>query len=396
MRKESLDYGLEPSVIRALFEYGKKRKTEVGEKNVYDFSLGNPSIPCPRILTDTLARLITTLPPESLHGYTSGPGEVETRNAIADYLNYAYSAKTSGSLIYMTCGAAASLTIAINALVEKEEEVIVFAPFFAEYRVFIQFAGAKVVAVKPHFSTFEPDLEDFLKKITPKTRMVIINSPNNPSGVLYSEETIKKLAEILKRKQEEFGHPIYLLSDEPYRELIYDRIKYPFLTNYYENTLVGYSFSKSLSLPGERIGYLLVNPKCEEAEKVFAAICGAGRALGFVCAPALFQKAIPSCLGLTSDINLYKRNRDFLYNSLIEMGYEAVYPAGAFYLLLKCLEEDSLAFSEKAKSLDLLLVPCDPFGVKGYVRIAYCVEFDTIKRSLPAFKALKKLYEGGE
>ena len=396
MRKESLEFGLEPSVIRSIFEYGKRRKAEIGEGNVFDFSLGNPSIPCPSILTETLSRLIATLPPESLHGYTSGPGDMETRIAISDYLNYAYSAKTKGSLIYMTCGAAASLTIAINALVSKAEEVIVFAPFFTEYRVFIEFAGAKMKVVKPDYSTFEPDLEDFSKAISPKTRMVIINSPNNPSGVLYGKKTIEAIASILREKQEEFGHPIYLLSDEPYRELIYDGTKYPFLTNFYENSLVGYSFSKSLSLPGERIGYLLVNPKCEGAENVFAAICGAGRALGFVCAPALFQKAIPSCLGITSDINLYRRNRDFLYNSLIDLGYEAVYPAGAFYLFLKALEEDSMAFAEKAKSLDILLVPCDLFGAKGYVRIAYCVSLDIIKRSLPAFETLKRMYDGGK
>ena len=392
MRKQSLDFGLAPSAIRALFEYGRRRKAEVGEEKVYDFSIGNPCSPTPTIVNETLVRLLNDPQADNYHKYTSGAGDEKVRASIAKYLNKTYNADLDGSLIYLTCGAAAGLTIALNALINKGDEVILFVPYFQEYRVFVEFAGGIVKTVKPNFQTFEPDLEEFSKAINEKTTMVIINSPNNPSGVIYKEETLIAMASILKEKEKEFGHPIYLLSDEPYREIIHEDTPYPFPLNHYEDSIQAYSFSKCLSIPGERIGYLVVNKKLKDAKNAFAAICGAGRALGYVCAPSLFQRMIPECLGVTADTSLYRRNRDLLYNGLVKMGYEPVYPQGAFYLLLKSLEEDSYAFSEKAKSLDLLLVPCDPFGLQGYVRIAYCVETRVIENSLPVFKRLKELY----
>ena len=392
MRKASLDLGLAPSAIRSLFEYGKKQKELLGEDKVFDFSIGNPSTPAPEVAKNTLIQLLENTPPEQLHGYTSAPGDLDVRNAIAHYLNKTYGTKTKGELIYLTCGAAASLCIALNALLNEGDEAILFAPHFPEYKVFVEAAQGKAVVVSPDHSTFEPDFADFSAKSSPKTTVVIIDSPNNPSGIVYSEKTIQRIAGILQQKQQEYGHPIYLLSDEPYRELIYDDIPYPFITNYYDNAIVAYSLSKSLSLPGERIGYLLVNPSCADAKNVFAAICGSGRSLGYVCAPALFQYMIPSCLGQTSDIEVYKSNRDFLYNSLVALGYEPIYPTGAFYMLVKALEEDANAFSEKAKKLNLLLPPSDSFGIKGYVRLSYCVSKKTIEASLPAFKKLKESY----
>ena len=392
MRKLCLENGLSPSIIRSLYEYGKKRKAEVGEENVFDFSIGNASSPTPDCVNEKLIELLKDAATNRVHLYTSNAGDTQVRKAIADYLNKTYGADTDGSLIFMSCGAAASLSVTINALINPGDEVIIFAPHFPDYRVFSEFAGATVKVVKPDYQTFQPDFADFLDKLSPKTRLVIIDSPNNPSGVMYTKETIERLASILSEKETAYDHPIYLLSDEPYRELIYDGQPYPFPLNFYDDSIVAYSFSKSWSLPGERIGYIVANKKCLDANNVFAAINGSARSLGYVCAPSLFQKMIPSCLGVTADLSLYKRNRDLLYRSLTELGYEAIYPQGAFYMLLKCLEEDSLVFSEKAKSLDLLLVPTDAFGLKGYVRISYCVDTDVIERSLPAFKRLKEMY----
>ncbi len=384
------------SAIRELFEYGKLRKKIIGEDNVFDYSLGNPSIPTPQIVTDTLSKLLLESDPVSLHGYTSAAGDYDVRSAICDYLNKTYRVKEQPELVYMTVGAAASLTITFKALLNKDDEVIVFAPFFPEYKVFIENAFGKIVIVNPSLPSFDPDFNELEQLITNKTKMVVINSPNNPTGVVYEESVIKKLSKILEQKQIEFNHNIYLISDEPYRELIYGDIKYPFVTKYYPNSIVCYSFSKSLSLPGERIGYILVGSNCNNNQNIFKAICGAGRSLGFVCAPSLFQKMIPNCLGYTADLTEYQINRDLLYNKLTEIGYEVVSPDGAFYLFVKALEIDAKKFSNYAKRYELLLVPSDSFGIGGYVRISYCVSRTMIEKSLQSFIKLYQDYQNNE
>lgn len=393
VNEKAKELGKKPSVIRDLFEYGKKRKQDIGENNVYDFSIGNPSVPPPNSVKDALINLLQNTDPTNLHGYTSANGDKNVRDAIAKHINKTYNANVDADLIYLTVGAAASLTSTLNALLNKGEEVIVFAPFFPEYSVFIEKAGGEVKVVKPVESSFLPNFEEFENAITRKTKAVIINSPNNPTGVVLKEEDLQKISMILNKKQEKFNSNIYLISDEPYRELLYNNIKYPFVTNYYKNSIVCYSFSKSLSLPGERIGYILLNPNCNNASDVYYAICGSARSLGFVCAPALFQYLIPYCLGQTADISVYKNNGEILYNALTEYGYKVVKPEGAFYLFVKALEKDANAFSQMAKKYDLLLVPSDSFGFGGYVRISYCVSTKQIKNSLPAFKKLYELYK---
>ena len=390
---KSFELGSKRSVIRELFEYGKKRKAEIGENNVYDFSLGNPSVKPPEKIKETLIKLLNSDNATALHGYTSAQGDVATRTAVANSLNKLYNGNISPELIYMTCGAAASLTITLKALTNAGEECVVFAPFFTEYRVFIENAGAEIVISEPEEKTFQIDFDDLQCKITPKTKAVIINSPNNPSGVIYTEKTIEKLSAILKEKEAEYNHAIYLISDEPYRELVYGDKKVPFVMNYYKNSIVCYSYSKSLSLPGERIGYIAVSPECKESGRVFNAVCGAGRSLGFVCAPSMFQKLIAECADTTVDVSTYKENRDILYENLKSFGYECVSPDGAFYLLVKCFNDSAAAFCEKAKKHEILVVPCDDFGIKGYVRIAYCVKKETIINSLPHFKALAREYK---
>jgi aspartate aminotransferase len=387
--------GVKKSVIREIFEYAKHRKAEIGAENVFDYSIGNPSVPSPDIVKETLTSLLTEKDPAILHGYTSAQGDLGVRKSIADYLNATYAAGVSEDLIYLTVGAAAALTISLNAVLadNANEEVIVFAPFFPEYKVFIEKAGGKLVAVPAKAPDFQIDFDAFEKAISPKTKAVIVNSPNNPTGVVLSEDTIRKLSEILEAAEKTYGHSIYLIADEPYRELVYGSIEVPYLTKFYNDTLVCYSFSKSLSLPGERIGYVLVSPKATMASDVYAAILGAGRALGFVCAPALFQYLIPSCLGKTADISVYEKNRTLLYENLTNNGYTCASPDGAFYLFVKALEDDAYAFCERAKQYELLLVPSDDFGYPGYVRIAYCVTTEQIERSLPAFKALAASYK---
>lgn len=391
--EEMFGLGNTGSAIRELFEYGNRRKKEVGAENVFDYSLGNPSIPAPNIVSETLSDLIQNVNPTKLHGYTSAPGDINVRKAIAEYLNKTYGCCESFDRIYMTCGAAASLTISLHAILNEGEEVIVLAPFFPEYRVFVEKARGKLKTVKCKEDDFQIDLDAFKAAINANTKAVIINSPNNPTGVVFKEETLKRLAKILENKEKEYGHTIYIISDEPYRELVYSDTKVPFMTNIYDDTIVCYSFSKSLSLPGERIGYILVSSKCKESLNVFKSVCGAGRSLGFVCAPALFQYMVPKCLGYTSNLDDYKKNRELLYNALTSYGYKAAYPDGAFYLWVKALEDDANKFSEKAKKYDLLLVPSDSFGFTGYVRLAYCVSYEMIQRSLPAFKKLIEEYK---
>ena len=388
-------YGLgsKRSVIREIFEYSKKRAAEIGPENVFDFSLGNPSVEPPKAISDTIMALLTDGDATLLHGYTSAQGDAGVRAAVAGNIEKRHGVKISPNLIYMTCGAAASLTITLRAVMNEGEECIAFAPFFTEYRVFVENAGGKLVMSTPMEKTFQVDLADFESKITKATKCVIVNSPNNPSGVVYSEETVKGICAVLKKKSAEYGHAIYLIADEPYRELVYGDVKVPYLMNYYENTFVCYSWSKALSLPGERIGYIAVNPAMQDAEKLYLAVCGAGRSLGFVCAPSLFQQVVGKNIDVTVDVNVYKENRDLLVDNLTAYGYECVKPDGAFYLFVKALEEDASAFAAKAKAHEILVVPCDDFGVNGYVRIAYCVDKARIERALPAFKALAEEYK---
>lgn len=397
MNQRMYGLGSRRSVIREIFEYGKKRAAEVGADKVFDFSLGNPSVQPPQIVEDTLVGLLREEDATALHGYTSAQGDLSVRRAIAEYIAATHGVKADPDLIYMTCGAAASLTITLSALCEKGDEVITFAPFFTEYRVFTETAGAKLVELASDPETFQIDFSLLEKAFTEKTAAVLVNSPNNPSGVVYSEETVKKLAALLARKSAEYGRTIYLVTDEPYRELVYGGVKVPYLTAYYKHTVVCYSYSKSLSLPGERIGYIFVSPEAGGAKELYLAVCGAGRALGYVCAPSLFQKMVARCQGITSDISVYERNRDMLLSALREYGYSCVRPDGAFYLFVRSPEPDANAFCERAKAHGLLLVPGDDFGCPGYVRIAYCVSPDMIRRSLPAFRALAEEYaERGE
>ena len=391
--EDMMKLGKKSSVIREIFEYGNKRKQEIGAENVFDFSIGNPSVPAPESVKKTILDLVENMDATELHGYTSAPGDMEVRKAIAAYINRTFDAGVNAEDIYMTVGAAASLTISIKALAQQGDEFITFTPFFPEYRVFVEAVGATLVTVASREEDFQVDVSTLEKAITEKTKAIILNSPNNPSGVVLTEETIQGICDLLEEKQKEYGHAIYIITDEPYRELVYDAIEVPYLINYYDNTIVGYSFSKSLSLPGERIGYIVVSNKMEQARDVFAAVCGAGRALGYVCAPSLFQRVAAKCIGQRSDISIYKRNRDLLYRSLEKYGYHCVKPDGAFYLFVQALEEDANAFCERAKKYELLLVPADDFGCPGYVRISYCVTTEQIERALPAFEILAKEYE---
>ncbi len=387
-------YGLgsKRSVIREIFEYSKKRAAEIGADKVFDFSLGNPSVEPPKAISDTIMALLSEGDSTLLHGYTSAQGDANVRGAIAQSIEKRHGVKMSPNLIYMTCGAAASLTVSLKAVMNEGEECIVFAPFFTEYRVFVENAGGNLVVSTPMEKTFQVDLADFESKITQRTKAVIVNSPNNPSGVVYSEETVRGICEILKRKSAELGHVIYLIADEPYRELVYGDVQVPYLMNYYNNTFVCYSYSKSLSLPGERIGYIAVCPAMQDAQKLYLAVCGAGRSLGFVCAPSLFQQVVGRNVDTTVNVDVYKQNRDLLLDNLSAYGYECVKPDGAFYLFVKALEKDAAAFCERAKKHEILVVPCDDFGVEGYIRIAYCVDKGRIERALPAFEALAKEY----
>nr|WP_302690033.1 pyridoxal phosphate-dependent aminotransferase [uncultured Eubacterium sp.] len=381
------------SEIREIFEYGNKRKAEIGAENVFDFSIGNPSVPAPKSVDDAIIDLVNNSDSVALHGYTSAQGDAHVRETIANYINDKFGTNVTANNIYMTCGAAASLTIVMNAILQKDDECIVFTPYFPEYGVFIERTGAKLVEVKSQEKTFQIDMDNFEKAINEKTKAVIINSPNNPSGVVYTVETIEKMCQLLKKKEEEYGHPIFLITDEPYRELVYDDTEVPYVINYYDNTFVCYSYSKALSLPGERIGYIVVSPKMIDEEDAYAAVCGAGRALGYVCAPSMLQRVIEKCISDTSDISIYKENRDLLYNALTKMGFECVYPDGAFYLFVKAMGEDAYEFCEKAKEYELLLVPADSFGTPGYVRVSYCVQTKQIEDALPAFEKLAESYK---
>lgn len=389
--QNSYALGSKRSIIREIFEYSKVRASQIGAENVFDFSLGNPSVEPPKEVIDSIKELLASENQTLLHGYTSAQGDLSVRTAVADNINRRFNANVPPNNIYMTCGAAASLSICLKAVVNQGDECIVFAPFFTEYRVFVQNALGELVISNPD-DNLQIDLADFESKITPKTKAVIINSPNNPSGVVYAEDVIKSVCDILRRKQAEYGSVIYLIADEPYRELVYGDVYVPYLMNYYENSLVCYSYSKSLSLPGERIGYIAVNPKMNDSQNVYLAVCGAGRSLGYVCAPSLFQQVVKKCIDAKVNIDAYKKNRDLLYTNLTKFGFDCVKPDGAFYLFVKSPDGDAYSFYQKAKGKEILVVPCDDFGVKGYVRIAYCVSYDRIKNSLASFESLAKEY----
>ena len=384
--------GATRSVIRELFEYGRMRKAEVGAERVYDFSLGNPSVEAPEIVNEAIVRLVGEVPSVVLHGYTSAQGDAGVREAIAEYINRTEGEEITADCLYLTVGAAAAIASSLSAVVTPGEEVIVPAPYFPDYKVWIERAGGVIKPVACD-KDFKPDAEAIGAAITERCAAVIINSPNNPTGAVYGEECIRELCEVLKRRSRELGRTIYLIADEPYRELVYDGVTVPYLTKFYDETLVCYSFSKSLSLPGERIGYVLVSPRMGEREAVYQAVAGAARALGYVCAPSLLQRILPYCLGRTADISVYDRNRRLLLEKLTEYGYEVVRPEGAFYLFVKSPSGDAAEFSERAKKFDILIVPSESFGVGGYARLAYCVTTEEVERALPAFRALIESYK---
>lgn len=386
--------GTARSVIRELFEYGKARSAIVGAENVFDFSIGNPSVPPPPEVNETAVRILSTQDPVLTHGYTSAGGDAEARARLADSLNRRFDAGLTGDDLYLTAGAAAALCCCFHGLTCPGDEFIVFAPYFPEYRVFIEGAGAKMVLIPADVETFQISFGALESALTPHTKGVVVNSPNNPSGCVYSRETLQKLAALLVRKSAEYGHPIYLVTDEPYREIVYDGAEAPWIPHFYDNTIVCYSYSKSLSLPGERIGYLAVSPRMEERALVYAALAGAGRSLGYVNAPALFQQVAAECAVLTSDLSVYAENRRLLLNGLKKLGFRCVEPGGTFYLFPRSLEPDDVAFCERAKSFDLLLVPGSGFGCPGHFRLSYCVPTGRIRRALPVFAKLAESYRG--
>lgn len=381
------------SAIRAMFEEGNRLAKIYGAENVYDFSLGNPNVPAPEAVKKAIAKLIEEEHPVALHGYTnSNCGYADVREAVASSLNERFGTRFEGKNIVMTVGAAGGLNVILKSLINPKDEVIAFAPYFGEYRSYTDNYDGVLVEISPNTADFQPKLDEFEQKITPKTKAVIVNTPNNPTGVVYSEETIQKMAAILEAKQKEYGTDIFLISDEPYRELVYDGAEVPYLTKYYDNTIVGYSYSKSLSLPGERIGYLVIPDEAADSEQLLAAANVATRILGFVNAPTLQQKIVAKCLNEKTDVSYYNRNREALYQGLKECGFECIKPEGAFYLFVKSPTADEKEFCAAAKKYNLLIVPGSSFACPGYVRLAYCVSYETIINSLPKFRELAKEY----
>lgn len=382
-RMKSLVQG--SSVIRAMFEEGKRLAAIHGAENVYDFSLGNPNVPAPKEVNEAVRAILEEEESTFVHGYTSNPGYEDVREAVAKNLNERFGTSFGVGNIVMTVGAAGGLNVIFKSLLNPEDEVIVFAPYFGEYRAYVANYDGRLVTVAPDKETFMPDMTAFEAAVTPRTKAVIVNNPNNPSGVVYPEETIKRLAAIMERKQKEYGTEIYLISDEPYRELVYDGVQVPFLTKYYDNTIVGYSFSKSLSLPGERIGYLVIPDEVSDAGLLQAAAGVATRILGYVNAPTLMQRTVARCLDAEVNVAAYDKNRQALYNGLTDLGFECIKPQGAFYLWVKAPSPDETELVNAAKAHNILLVPGSSFACPGYVRIAYCVSYETIVNSLPKF-----------
>ena len=391
--KKMLDLGTKRSVIRDIFEYGNKLAKEIGAENVLDFSLGNPSTPAPREVANTIKYMVEGLSPKDYNSYTSSAGDTDTRLAVAKNLNKRFSTDYTDKNIFMTCGASASLNIIFKAIIEPNDEIIVNIPYFPEYKVFIEGQGGKPVFAKCS-ENLCLDISEIENKINENTKAILINSPNNPSGVIYPKENLSALTELLERKQNEYSHPIFLISDEPYRELVFTNEKPEFLPNLYNNTLVAYSWSKSLSLPGERIGYILVPNKVKNHEDVFAAVGGAARVLGHVCAPSMFQYVVKSCVDVEPNIGVYRTNRNILFKELLKMGYKVANPDGAFYMFIKSPNNDGADFCERAKKYHMLLVPGEGFGMKEYVRLSFCVETKKIEKSIDVFKKIISEYDG--
>ena len=389
LNEKAYALGANRSCIRDLFEYGRQRAAIVGDGNVFDYSLGNPSIPSPKAVDETVRQVLGDTDSLLIHGYTSAVGDLETRKAISDDLNSRYGVNTQPGEFFIGCGAAPELVAVFRALAVPGGELLAVAPYFPEYKPFAEEAGLTFKVVPPDVPSFQIDLEAVAERITPNTQAVLINSPNNPSGVVYTRQTLEALGKLLTEKSGEYGHPIYLVSDEPYRELAYG-VEVPFVPSIYRDTVICYSYSKSLSLPGERIGYVYVPQTAADGQPLYAAIAGAARGAGHVCAPSLWQKVIARCAHLRPDLESYDRNRKTLYDALTSYGYEMAKPDGAFYLFIKAPGGDANAFSEKAKQKDLLVVPGDGFGCPGYFRICYCVSYDKIVRSLPVFESLIK------
>ena len=380
------------SAIRMMFEEGNRLRAKYGADKVFDFSLGNPSVPAPDSVREAIIELVNNTDPTVLHGYMSNAGFEDVRQTIAESLNRRFDTKFSAKNLIMTVGAASGLNVILKTVLNPGEEVIVFAPYFLESGASVRNYDGVLVEISPDTTTFQPNLSEFEQKITPKTKAVIVNTPHNPTGVVYSEETIRKLSAILEAKQKEFGTVIYLISDEPYRELAYDGVEVPYLTKYYDNTVVGYSYSKSLSLPGERIGYLVIPDEADGSEELISAATIANRTLGCVNAPSLIQKVVAKCVDAKTDLAAYDKNRQALYNGLKECGFECIKPQGAFYLFVKSPVADEKAFCEAGKKYNILMVPGSSFACPGYVRLAYCVSYDTIVNSLPEFKKLAAEY----
>ena len=391
--EQMYELGMKKSTIRTIFEYGQKRAAEVGAENVFDFSLGNPSVPTPDFIRDAAVDILTHSDPMEVHGYTIAPGKPQVREILAADLKKRFGMELTGKNLFLTAGAAASVTIAFKALAEAGDEFITIAPFFPEYRVFVEACGGRLVVVPAKTDDFQIDFTALEAAITPHTKAVIINSPNNPSGAVYSETTIRQLAELLRAKEQTYGHPIFIIADEPYREIVYDGLTVPCIPLCYDNTIVCYSYSKSFSLPGERIGYIVVPDTVAAFARVYGAMAGAARVLTHVNAPSLWQLVIARCAGKSADLSTYAHNASLLYNGLTAAGFECMRPQGAFYLFPKALEEDDAAFCARAREFDLLLVPGADFGCPGYFRAAYCVRTAMIERALPQFQKLAKVYK---
>lgn len=394
LSQKFIDMTGQKSVIRNIAEYGGRRAAEIGYDNVFDYSLGNPSVSAPESVRETLIDLATNMDPVALHGYSPSLGISSVKNAIADSLNRRFSMDYKGSNIFPVSGAAAAIAHAVRAVTVAGDEVVTFAPFFPEYRPYIETSGAKLHVVEADITSFQINFDEFNKILNKNVMAVLINTPNNPSGIVYSTETIKELARILTEKEAQYGHEIYLISDEPYREIVFEGVDAPFVAKYYHNTITCYSFSKSLSLPGERIGYIAVNPACKDADLIVD-MCGQiSRGIGHNCPSSMMQFAIGKCIDDTSDISVYEENKNILYRELTRMGFDIVEPGGTFYIFPKALEEDAVAFCNKALKYDLLLVPSDSFGVPGHFRMAYCVPTEKVLRSIPVFeKFIKEEYQ---